>query len=267
MRDNVAIIYLQFTRDHEKSGLAHLEPLIERLFPGQPSHYVLVDNSEQKNTEIKLRANMDLISGDNSCREFSGYDRGIRWLESCGLLGNSTTVVVVNDTFHRNYGSDYLSDLTTERWNDAKKKGGILGYVDAFPSSVELQGLSFQKWIRSSLIVAGYPVLKPLLPFNIALSPAAVFRQDASPEFFVTDAPLSENYRQFIRTWLFENPAADSEFKENWHSKKTLSNESAQYLREKAQCILCEHYFSAKAQFLNIPLVPSNFRQLPEQFR
>jgi hypothetical protein len=260
-------IFLQYSDAHQASGMDALGSLVGGLFPGHEASFVIVDNKREQRSEEQLAANVNRISGDNSCREFSGYDRGIRWLESFGPLAPTTPIVIANDSFHRHYGSGYLKLFTRERLARALSSGGILGYIDAFPQEETVFGEPFRKWIRTNLFVLPYGTLRQLGPLFPGFGQGDVFRNDADPEFFAPGAPLSPWYKSFLRRWLFADADAHETFKPEWHSKTALNEETVQSFRDKTCCILCEHLLSAKAQKLGIPLIAVNENMLPEELR
>lgn len=267
MSAKVLAVFLQYSESHQASGMEALSSLVKGLFPGHEASFVIVDNKREQRGEEQLAANVNRISGDNTCREFSGYDRGISWLESFGAIAPATPVVVANDTFHRHYGTGYLKLFSPERLARAMSARGILGYVDAFPQEEAVFGEPFRKWIRTSLFMLQYATLKTLTPLFPGFDQRSIFRDDADPRFFIEGAPLSPWYQSFLRRWLFSEAAPDETFKPEWHSKTVLNADTAQALRDKACCILCEHLLSARAQKLGIPLVAANEDRLPPELR
>ena len=263
----VLAVFLQYSDAHQASGMKALSALTTRLFPGSEPSFVIVDNKLDRRQEAQLAPNVNLISGDNSCREFSGYDKGVRWHESFGPIAASTPVIIANDTFHRHYGDGYLKLFTTERLSRATTSNAVLGYVDAFPQPQAVFGLEFQKWIRTSLFIAPYGVITRLLPFSRSMAQSNLFRGDADPLFFCEDAPLSPWYKSFIRSWLFAEAPEEETFKPEWHSKEPLSASNVGAMRAKALCILCEHAMSAHAKSLGIPLSAVNEEHLPPHLR
>lgn len=267
MSAKVLAVFLQYSEAHQASGMDALSSFVQGLFPGHHAAFVIVDNQREQRGEEQLSADINRISGDNTCREFSGYDRGVKWLESFGPISPTTPVVIANDTFHRHYGAGYLKLFTRDRLARAVSAGGILGYIDAFPQEELVFGRPFRKWIRTSLFVVPYGVLKKLMPLYPGFSQQDIFRNDVDPEFFVPDAPLSPWYQGFLRRWLFSEASPDETFKPEWHSKTELTTSTVQFLRDKTCCILCEHLMSAKAQGLGIPLVAVNEERLPVELR
>lgn len=267
MPNRVLAVFLQFSNQHQASGMLALSKLVARLFPAQAPSFAIVDNKITQRQETQLAHNVDLISGDNSCREFSGYDRGLAWHESFGEIDPATPCIVANDSFHRHYGDGYLRLFTPARLARAMSGAGMLGYVDAFPQPQSIFGLEFRKWVRTSLLIAPYGTIKKLTPFDPKFDQRSLFRSDANPAFFAPEAPLSEWYQAFLRWWLFSEAPADETFKPEWHSKQPISEKNIQAMREKACCILGEHLLSARAQSLGVPLIAANEGALPLELR
>lgn len=267
MPSKVLVVFLQYSAQHQESGMKALGSFVERLFPELLPSFVIVDNKLAQRQEKQLAPNVNLISGDNSCREFSGYDRGLAWHESFGEIDLATPVVIANDTFHHHYGDGYLRLFTPQRLARTLAKKGVLGWVDAFPQAESLCGMEFRKWVRTSLIISTYGTVKRLAPFNPSFDRHALFCAGAEPAFFALSAPLSEWYKAFLRWWLFSDVPADDSFKPEWHSKQPISAQNVESFREKTCCILSEHLLSAKARSLGIPIVAVNEDSLPEELR
>jgi hypothetical protein len=123
--------------------------------------------------------------------------------------------------------------------------------VDGYPSEVTLLGLPVQWWIRTSLVVLPYRTLAALGRLALPVEDERIF--GGVDAFFRDDAPLSENYKGFIRAWLFgEDCAGWSEVYGRWHSTRPLTPESLADFRAKARSILCEHYLSARLRKLGV---------------
>jgi hypothetical protein len=251
MVPDVYVVYLQWNTDFADRGRA-LEALLDRVFPGSPRHILVVDNAIAACFEFRAKGNVDVISGDNTLREFSAWNRGIAWLDSMGRPSDDSIALIANDTYQTGYGDAYLRAITRRHVQSALARNGLFGHIDAYPRPVRLLGLTFQRWIRSSLIIAKWGTLRRLLPFGIPIPDSDIFSNDK--EFFKVSAPLSENYRTYIRSWLFDDTKKDSEFPYTWHSKTALTPDTFGDMVAKARCILCEHYFSAVAQSKGIPL-------------
>lgn len=259
MAGEVYLVYLQMTDQHLATGLPALRKVAARLFPGARQTVVIVDNAVEGDLEILTAEGHELIAGDNRCREFTGYEKGLRHLERTRRLRPDSPVLFANDTFHRHYGKGYLAGFTRARAKEALSRHGILGYVDRYPASVRLGDDSFREWVRTSLFLVDYATAGKLRPFALDIPDGRIFSKRFD-RFFRDTAPLSENYRRYLRTWLFEAAPTGSDFVETWHSKEKLTPETFPGLKAKARCILSEHRLAARAAKLGIPLVDTRRR-------
>jgi hypothetical protein len=245
------LVLVTFGDRHQAGALAALGPWWRRLFPDCALRGVVVDNALAGNVEIDIDDNITRISGDNRSREFSGWDRGLAWLESAFSISPEARLVMANDTLHRSYGVDYLDGFTRERLRAAE--GGLLGWIDAYPKAVELFGLTLRRWIRTNLWVAARRTLDQLRPVALPFSDESVFAE-APDELFRVPSPLSADYRRYLRSWL-SGEADDADFPHTWHSAQPLAAFDPAALRGKLRSILCEHHLSARAQSRALPLI------------
>ncbi|MCM8813384.1 MAG: hypothetical protein NC924_05535 [Candidatus Omnitrophica bacterium] len=262
---NVYAVYVQYGAEHQQSGAETLENFLHTAFPQKKVETVIVDNALTHETEFWRRAHLNIISGDNRCREFSGYERGIDWVERAFALRDEDTLIIANDTFHRSYGKEYLAWFIPEIVEMALADGKIVGYMDAYPEETQICGLPLRRWIRTSCFAARRGVFRRLMPLCFPLPDSEIFSQDYR-EFFCASAPLSNNYKQFQRTWLFGEHTAAGNFREAWHHQAALTADNWQSFKEKMRCILSEHYFSARAQQAGIGLLDvKQFRSLAQR--
>ncbi|GEM_PF-2154496 len=253
--NSVFVLYLQFTGEHWSSAFNVMQTKILSKLDYKNLVWITIDNALKQDIEIVKGSGFYEISGDNSSREFSGFDKGVRYLKT--LKPSSDDIVIfANDTFHRSYGDSYL-DLVSKTKLQGVKDGGVLGYVDSFPASVTGFGKTFSSWIRTSFFMMNYSGLNRVIPFTLPIEKKSVFGSTPNT-FFEENDMLSANYKEYIRTWLFDVPAEKSEFKESWHSKKPLTLENLKAMQEKAWCILCEQQLSARIAENNISIVKIN---------
>jgi hypothetical protein len=247
------MVHLELTDRHRATALPILEGFVERLFPDRARRLVVVDNAQRGDLEIELDRRACAISGDNRSREFSGWDRGLAWLEADGSIRRDTPVVLTNDTFHRSYGAAYLSDFSPERVLPPLSRGALIGYMDAYPRAIRLFQLTLERWVRSSLVISTYGSLAHVRPFALPFSDDDVFSHDFR-QLFCEPSPLSDNYRRYLRTWLFGDAPSDG-FDEAWHSRAPLGPETFEAAKGKIRSILCEHALSARALAAGLALI------------
>jgi len=253
MRGEVFLVYLRFGESRGTAPFEKLRKLARRWFPLAVQRIVIVDNAITFDLEREVRRNVDLISGDNVEREFTGYEKGLQFLQRRYGMRASSPVIVANDTFLSSYGGGkFLKDFTLANVHVGLALGALVGHVDAYPEPVGWDGKKFQKWVRTSLMVTRWETLQALLPLSLPYEDKELFA--AKDGFFAKNAPPDETYREYLETWLFRDPKEGSTFRESWHSKEKLDKRSRDRLRAKARCIFCEHQLSLRAQEKKIPL-------------
>jgi hypothetical protein len=254
MANRVFVVYLEFSSIHRPEGLHTLQSWLERVFPAQQKHLAIVDNASGGEAEV-VSYGLHWMTGDNRWREFSGWDKGISYWRSVMQVSPDDTFVLVNDTFHRSYGTDYLAAFEPAAVARALKSSRLVGHVDAYPREVTVLGLPMRAWIRTSCFVARAGDLERIGRLAAEVDDTALFAENWQA-FFQVDAPLSQNYRDYLATWLWGQPAGDDGFGEAWHSQRGLDPATFEDLKGKAKAIICEHYFAARARRRGIGLHP-----------
>jgi len=241
----VWILLLQYSPRYSKECERDLQEFACRHFNGHKTFFLTIDNGLKCNLDAKLTAEKYLISGDQSNWEFSGYDCGINYIKSNFLWTPDDVVLISNDTFNRSYGKSYLT-LYNKKSPSALTGYFVSGYGDSYPEKVRLNGDYFQKWFRSSFLITNFMTLSKIGPFQIPFETKQIF-SDQYPRFFLENDFLSDNYKSYLKSWLFDFQA-NNDFPHQWHSKQTLTKDNFIFLQNKARSILAEHFFSVRVQ-------------------
>ena len=199
------------------------------------------------------------MRGDNRLREFSGWDTGVSWLERRYSPAPDAIIVLANDTVVREDKRDRVRDVPRERV-EAASSGALVGYVEAYPRPVTLFGLTLRQWVDTSFVVASWRTLEQLRPLARPMADDQIFAGDWRA-VFREPSPLSENYRAYLKTWLF-GERIDGEFQHTWHAQEPLTESNVGRFRGKLRSLFCEHLLSARARALGIPLVDIRQRAL-----
>ncbi len=248
------IPYVQFSDEHQDQGLSIMTNFAHRLFAGHVLHILVIDNSIPEGFEKTLANGCHLIAGDESSRDFSGWDKGVDWIQVAHAPKADSIFLFANDTFYRSYGKEYLTLFRPGEVKGALERDGLVGYADdAYPEDVELFGISSRKWIRSNLFIMNYRTLQRLLPLAIRHTDEQLFSPDWK-QFFHSEVPISRNYQQFLKTWLFGNTFPNSSYRRAWHSQAKLTPDNFFTFKKKTRSILSEHFLSARAANLGIPV-------------
>lgn len=252
MASDLFLVLVEFGRQHEEAALALLAPMLRRLFPAAPLRAVVVDNAATGDADGSIEPCVNRVSGDNSLREFSGWDRGIEWLERRYEAARDSVFVLANDTVVRADKRIRVRDLPADR-AAAVAQGALVGWIDEYPRSIELFGLGVRQWVDTSLLIAEYGTLDRMRPLARRWPDNGVFDDDWR-RFFREPSPLSRNYRDYLRTYFFGEQIR-GDFAHAWYAQEPLTASNADAFRTKLRCVFCEHALGAHARANRIPLV------------
>jgi len=244
MTREIYLVLLEFGQEHEHTALDLLIPTLHRIFPGAAVRTAVVDNALSGNLEHAIDTEITRVSGDNTLREFSGWDRGMAWVERRHAPAPASIVVLANDTVVRGEKHDRVRDTPADR-AAAAFDGALVGWVDEYPSSVELFGLTFRQWIDTSFAIAEWRTWAALGPLAHPLADERLFADDWQ-RIFHEPSPLSENYRAYLQAYFFGG-AVDPEFMHRWYAHEPASADNFEAFKAKLRSVFCEHLLSARA--------------------
>lgn len=257
---NVFLVLAEFGRTHEQAALDLLVPTLQRLFPGAMVRGAIVDNARAGEADAAIGDGLVRVSGDNTVREFSGWDCGIAWLQHRHAPAPDSIVVLANDSVVREDKRDRVRGVPEDR-GAAAACGALAGWIDEYPRTVELFGLELRQWVDTSLVFATHRTLGALIPLSQPVRDDLVFDDDWR-RIFRDPSPLSENYRTYLKSY-FLGSAADPDFDHRWYAQAPLTGDTFDAFKRKLQCVFCEHLLSARARALRIPLVDIRPQALP----
>jgi hypothetical protein len=209
-----------------------------RQMPDVDRDVVVVDNALPEGF-IEGGERRLVIGGDNSFREFSGFDRALRHLG--GALWQYDLVHFVTDAFHTLY-VDYLTRFDTALLRAIIGKSVCLGHIDCYNQPVELLGFFSQHWIRTCFFYMSPGDAKALGSFVSIRDGSAFFSGDpAAP--FRPDAPLSRRYQDYLIEWITGQDIGQGV---TWHSRFELTAETVGAFQGKAMSIMQEHLLAVR---------------------
>jgi hypothetical protein len=256
---DVALVLVEFGRHGERDALDLLLAAVRRAFPRSRAGAVVVDNADEGEGETAIASDIYRIAGDNSLHEFSGWDRGLAWLERRTPLATDTIVVLANDTVARVDKRQHVCELPVDRLA-AVRHGALVGWVDEYPQPIELFGYSVRQWVDTSLVVAERRTFATLGPLADPLAAGSVFTNDwRNP--FLEPSPLSARYRQYLATYYFGAPAAGG-FDQAWYASEPLNARNFGVFKAKLRSVFCEHLLSGRARAARVPLVHTRLTPL-----
>lgn len=200
---------------------------------------VLIDTALPADLQVSLGPHIVMIGGDNSRREFSGWDTALARFPD--LLDGYDLVHVVTSAFENEYNGFYPY-INREMFDYAAAHPEVvLAHIDAYPDAVRQFGRSFQTWGCSKFLIAVPERIRRIGSFVGRFGPEAVFAP-SSDRPFRDDAPLSPNYQSYLLDWL----TGDGLPHGKWHSVFEMSPQNVARFHAKAISILDEHALSMR---------------------
>lgn len=243
----VLTILTRFGTDQYPWAEQKIDELFQRRMPDVERSVIVVDNALAGEV-LEADERRVLIGGDNTAREFSGFDRAIRHIEhdiwSYDLLHFAT------ETFNTLY-VEYLERFDTRLLEAHQNRPTCVGHIDCYNDAVEVLGFMTQHWVRSCFFF--------LPPTEVKLLGSFVTVRDGAPFFsgnpdapFRPDAPLSSRYRGYIIDWLTGHDIGQGVA---WHSRIPLTAETLPAFEQKALAIMNEQLLGVRLRAMGCRLV------------
>ncbi len=215
-------------------ALPRLDELFGRHVPGADRSTLVVDNALPSGHLERSGDRVTLIGGDNTWHEFSGWDRGLRFLG--GELHHFDVVHLATSAFGMLYTA-YLDRFDEDLLHLVAERPLAAGHVDYFPHPVRLGGYVAQHWLRTSFVFVAPRELAALRTLVSCTERKSLFSGNpASP--FREDAWISPGYRKLILDWLTTDQGTGQGIA--WHSRTELGPETLARIEDKTMDILNE---------------------------
>ncbi|WP_321919181.1 glycosyltransferase family 4 protein [Paraburkholderia tropica] len=230
-----------FVRYGDKDYRGAFKRLCEmyRQIDGLDYDALLIDTAMPLDCSVALGSRGRLIGGDNTCREFSGWNTALEQLGA--RIDDYDLVHVVTSAYENEYNGFYPYINRAMFDYAARNPEVVLAHVDAYPAPARMLGRTFQTWGCSKFLIAHPRRIRALGSFTGELGFDDVFSSDAETPFRA-DAPLSENYRQYLVDWLTGDGLPHGQ----WHSVFEMDAANLARFHSKAMSILDEHGLSMR---------------------
>ena len=215
-----------------------------RLLETLPGRYSIVVVNNGPAPGQPGRDHVVVISGDNSTREFSGWDAGVEHCRRNGLLEDSDLVVFANDTscHHNKFGPFTQSAFrrALRRLLEAPHEPVAAGEIHALGKPFVIDGLTSDRWIATYLFGLSRAAMlrlgcltppRPLRDFYCEPEPGRLK--------FASDV-VSPNLARHIEDWLLGSGNT------RWPGNAAIGARTLAQLRGKADSVLCEKHLSAR---------------------
>ena len=230
-------VHLEYGSQHRDHSLQVLTKL-RRQLAGAGDRFILaiVDNATPTGSEALRDTEFEdgfVIAGDNSNRDFTGWDQGAAALVSRG--GEPDVWVFSNDTVARNHG---WSERRVAGFGSEIKRLGLhagpwlFGEINDFPRSTMTPLGPLLEWVSTYCFAMNANLrgqLGTLSPANELLD--SLVYDSFEPEHRLFRDSVDEAYVDFVSAWLLKDesdPSRQRRFKwsHEWHKASTLSPEN-----------------------------------------
>ena len=272
-------VHLEFGNRHRDRSLEVLGKLRAQLArQGDRVDLVIVDNAKSTAVEAYRDAAFDagtVVAGDNSNREFSGWDKGISAVLARG--DEPDVWIFSNDTIALNHA---WSDQRIARYAGEIEKLGLhpgpwlFGEINDFPRSTMTPLGPLLEWVATYCFAMNNTLrrsLATLSPGNALLD--SLVHDGFEPGRGVFRDSVGEAYVDFVSAWLINDTGDDSKqrkfkWSHEWHKATVLSSDNFDDLRMKARCCLSESMLSVRARQLGADIrSPYDARNAREHIR
>jgi hypothetical protein len=254
-------VHLEYGSQHRDHSFQVLTRLRRQLADGgNRSVLAIVDNARSAGSEALREIEFEdgfLIAGDNSNREFTGWDKGIAAVLARG--GEPDVWIFSNDTIARTHA---WSEGRVAGFGSEIKRLGVhpgpwlFGEINDFPRSTMTPLGPLLEWVSTYCFAMNADLrrkLGTLSPGNERLDSLVYDRFE--PEHRLFRDSVDEAYVDFVSAWLIKDesdPSRQRRFKwsHEWHKASPLSAENFDDLRMKARCVLSESMLSVRARQL-----------------
>lgn len=257
-----AFVHLEFGARHRESSMALLAKFRALLAkPGNRITPIIVDNGRLEGEESYRGHGFEavrVVPGDNSNREFSGWDAGVAALLSGAE--EPDVWVFTNDTAARHHGwSDARAARFCEEaeWLSGHPAPWMLGevtdYIGSSPTPLgpQIQHVSTYAFVINRALRQG---LGTLSPGNALLDSFVHDSYEPARKLFKDN--VDPGYAKGCLTWLVaeegeaEERARKYKWAFAWHNAKPLNAETFEDLRMKVRCVLSEGALTLRARHL-----------------
>jgi len=220
------------TEKYKDSHLANRADFARSL-PGADQDYLIVDTALPEDYREKLHDGTLLLGASNDGWEFSAWNQGLR--EVGDTLFEYDYVQLMTSALYNGY-VDFYGFLSEEMLAAYSGRGVALGHLEVYNDPVSLMGVRFQAWLRTSYLIVP-PTELVLLGNMRSVTDQSLFFSDDLEKPFRDDAPLCEQYKSYIHSWLTGEGTGQGV---EWHSRFALTEDNFPYYRDKAMAIFNE---------------------------
>lgn len=245
----LAAIYVEYSIEKYKNSFKILRSLLEKQI-GKDINFIVVNNSKEDEVPENISQNIIRISGNNCDREFSGWQKGLEYLQSTSI--NYDAVLFCNESFQA-YNDTYLSNYALMALNRCLLKKAIVGYFDKEKQRkiYRLLDYKFYRWLRTSAFFIPKEFLSGIRILSVDDTLLNRFlpekfeqlNEKNLKDYFYPDAPINQEFKEKIVDWITSK----------WHSSIEINKENWELFRSKVKSIFNEALLTIQAETLGSP--------------
>lgn len=211
----------------------------------QESDVIVVNNSDIDLSLDVIDNNIILIDGDNSDREFSGWDKGLATAKIKNILQSTGVTIFANDTFnhHNRFGLVSKTIFKNAIINLYKNHHlrQVLGESWAMDDKYFVNGIVGQRWISTYLFAIDNITLSKIGSFIPLLNDKnSIEKTSDAFKLWCADEKLSNH----ILSWLGYLEGSNKK----WYGSNNRLPLQDLRIQGKINSILAEKYFSANCE-------------------
>lgn len=233
-------VLLTYYRPYVDEAVRQFESLLRSL-PGSHSMVIVHNGPDQLENDSSVP---DALVGDNSQREFSGWEVGLAHCRRNGLLEKSDLLVFANDTFcHHNKSGPvtrFAFRRALGRLLESPSTPLMTGEIHALGKPFSIDGLEADRWVATYLFGMSRGMTRRLERLTPASPMNDFYRRDEAGTLGFSDR-ISPNLARHVEHWLLGSGQT------RWQGVPSTGARTLAQLQGKANSVLCEKYLSAYA--------------------
>ena len=192
----IMVLYLQYDQNRNPYTYIHIQKYLKML---KCKGSTLIINNNDKELYNYGHNNINYIQGDNTCGEFTGWDKGLQWIEENNIPCD--VVIFINDAC-LNPGCYFNFDavLSDEAITQCKRLNTIVGHSCNTHDGTIVNDIEIKDFMRTNCFMISKNKLdkmKTITTFDSNFIEKCI-NYDTSLPLFKEDAPLSKTVKDFL---------------------------------------------------------------------
>jgi hypothetical protein len=233
----LVILYVQYKPKSYTGSFEQLKSYVDKI-PFCKKQYFIIDNEYEGDVVQEIGNEVSKIGGDNSSWEFSGWQKGLDFLNAQKI--EYDLVLLCNNAFLMNDGSSLLERYAARAAYLSYFLQSVVGRADSYGKEFQIESHKMKSWVcTNSFFIPRRFIqkIKSVITFNSHDMERFLPVEYNSGEIFLKEAAISQWYMdKALIEWLTKN----------WHGSFSLSNNTWDIFSRKVHSILNEVVLTAR---------------------